>query len=117
MTLLLVNRRKEALVTGIKGKAYNTLYIQSSQFLPKRLMSITFARREATQNYYPQTRDKKMEALRPGYLTCPILPKMSVSKLKPGGLFTTRALEVIFKYLIIMQAKISTTFHIFFFFL
>lgn len=53
-----------------------------------------------------------MEALKPRHLTCPILPKMLVSKLKPGGLFTTRALEVIFKYVIIRQAKISTAFHI-----
>lgn len=53
-----------------------------------------------------------MDALQPGYLPCPILPKKSVSELEAGGLFTRGPQKFIFKYLIIMQAKINIAFYI-----
>lgn len=86
MTLLLVNRRKEVLVTGMKAKACNMFNVQFSQFLPRRFISVTFTRRSAKQNYHPHLRGKKMDPFILRYLTCPILPRKLMSKPELGGL-------------------------------
>ena len=47
-------------------------------------------------------RDKEMDALKSRHLACPVLPKTKFEQVETGGLFTTGALEVIFKYLMII---------------